>query len=291
MTIIGSHSGNFHADDVFAVAALSILHPNYQILRSRDPKVWSQCDYLVDVGGVYEHENCIYDHHFRNGPTYNDGLKMSSIGLIWKHYGREICQSQTLADRVCQKIIRTLDAHDNGLTLTQKIEGIPNVNEVSISTIISAMNPPNLKNVDKVFAQEVCKARDILQAYIANAKKWQASREEVLLALKGAGESQYLEVSENCNWMEHLLTADQKKQILFVLYPSDGKWYSRTVSVSKGSFESRKNFPQSWAGLRDDEFSKEAGISDGVFCHHACFICGSYSKESTIKLIQQAIKS
>ena len=59
MVTIGSHSGNFHADDVFAVAALILMHPEYRILRSRDPEIWKECDYLVDVGGVYDHKNKI----------------------------------------------------------------------------------------------------------------------------------------------------------------------------------------------------------------------------------------
>lgn len=293
MTTFGSHNGNFHADDVFAIGALSLLHPEYKILRSRDPKVWAQCDYLVDVGGVYDHEKKIYDHHFKDGPTYEDGLRMSSIGLVWKHYGPQICGSKEVAERVCRKLIRTLDAHDNGINLTQRAEGIPDVNEVSISTIVAAMNPPNLENVDEVFAVEAAKAADILNAYIANAKKWFASKEEVENSLQKSldADLQYMEVGENCNWMEHLLNAEGCEPILFVLYPSDGKWYSRTVPVAKDSYESRKNFPEEWGGLRDEEFSQVAGIPDGVFCHHARFICGSLSKESTTKLIQASIEA
>ena len=291
MITIGSHSGNFHADDVFATAALSLLHPEYKILRSRDPEVWAQCDYLVDVGGVYDHDNKIYDHHFRNGPAYDDGLRMSSIGLVWKHYGEKICQSKEISDRVCKKLIRTLDAHDNGINLTQRAEGIPDVHEVSISTVVSAMNPPELENVDEVFGREVVRAREVLEAYIANAAKWLKSREEVVEALQAADGRQYIEVGENCNWMEHLLKAEGNEDILYVLYPSEGKWYSRTVPVSWDSYESRKRFPDEWAGLRDEEFSQAAGIPDGVFCHHVCFMCGSYSRESTKKLIELAIEN
>lgn len=292
MITLGSHSGNFHADDVFAIGALTLLHPEYRILRSRDPEIWAQCDYLVDVGGVYDHEKKIYDHHFKDGPEYEDGLRMSSIGLVWKHYGAEICGSKEVADRVCHKLIRTLDAHDNGLNLTERASGIPDVSEVSISTIVAAMNPPDLENVGEVFAVEAARAAEVLKAYIANAKKWFASKEEVTRALNVALEDnlQYIEVGENCNWMEHLLETPGNESILYVLYPSDEKWYSRTVPVSTESYESRKPFPAAWAGLRDEEFSEVAEIEDGVFCHHARFICGSQSRESTLKLIKTAIK-
>jgi len=293
MINLGSHNGNFHADDVFAIGALTLLHPKYRILRSMDPEIWAQCDYLVDVGGVYDHEKRIYDHHFKDGPTYGDGLRMSSIGLVWKHYGRDICGSQEVADQVCHKLIRTLDAHDNGVNLTQQAEGIPDVHEVSISTVVAAMNPPDLIDVDKVFEKEAVKAAEILKAYIANAQKWFASKTEVEEALARAGKNnlKFIEVGENCNWMEHLLNAEGNESILFVLYPTDGKWYSRTVPVSIHSYKSRKDFPEEWGGLRDEEFSRAAGITDGVFCHHARFICGSMSRESTEKLIEKAISN
>ncbi len=161
MTILGSHDGNFHADDVFAIAALTLLFPNYKIISSRNPDDWAKCDFLVDVGGVYDHEKRIYDHHFKNGPSYPDGLLMSSIGLIWKHYGTQICGSENIAERVCSKIIRTLDAHDNGVNLTEKASGIPNVDEVSVSSIIAVMNPPNLENVNDIFADEVVREAKI----------------------------------------------------------------------------------------------------------------------------------
>jgi uncharacterized UPF0160 family protein len=293
MTILGSHSGKFHADDVFAIATLSLIHQDYKILRSRDPKVWAQCDYLVDVGGVYDHDNKIYDHHFRNGPAYEDGLPMSSVGLIWKHYGAEACQSQEIADRICHKLIRTLDAHDNGIKLTERASEFPDVGDVSISGLVAVMNPTDFSRADEVFAQEVTRAREVLKAYIAKATKWFNSKQETVEAIAKANHEKkaYIEISENCNFMEHLLKSEKGSDILFAMYPNDGKWYARTISSTLGSFEDRKSFPDAWAGLRDEDFSKAANIPDGVFCHHSCFICGSYSHESTTKLVEAAIKA
>ncbi|MCH2204950.1 MAG: MYG1 family protein [Lentisphaerales bacterium] len=293
MTTLGSHSGKFHADDVFAIAALSILHPDYEIIRSRDPEDWAKCDYLVDVGGVYDHEKKIYDHHFRNGPTYEDGLPMSSVGLIWKHYGADICQSAEIAERICKKLIRTLDAHDNGIELTVKADNGYSVSDVSVSALLSVMNPSDFSKADEVFEEEVIRARKVLLAYIAKAQKWFNSKQETLEAISKANSAakKYIEVSQECNFMEHLLNSEDGNEILYVMYPNDGKWYARTVAGDLGSFDDRKSFPDKWAGLRDEEFSKVAGIPDGVFCHHSTFICGSYSHESTVKLIEMAIEA
>ena len=293
MIKIGTHSGNFHADDVFAIAALSFIHPEYEIIRSRDEEILTQCDYLVDVGGVYDHENKIYDHHFKNGPAYEDGLTMSSVGLIWKHYGEAVCGNQAIADRVCQKLIRSLDANDNGVTLSEPVEDNFGVTEVSISGIIAIMNPPGLKDVDEVFCSEVIRAKTILEAFIAKAKHWYNSKAEVdgVLAKAVVEKRQYIEVTENCNWMEHLLNNPDGQNILYACYPNGPKWYARTVSVIPKSFEARKDFPKEWAGLRDAEFSKVADIPDGIFCHHGLFICGAGSRESIMKLLDLAIKA
>jgi uncharacterized UPF0160 family protein len=290
---IGTHSGSFHADDVFAIATLSFIYPEYEIIRSRDEEVLGQCDYLVDVGGVYDHENKIYDHHFRNGPAYEDGLAMSSVGLIWKHYGEKVCGNQDIADRVCQKLIRSLDANDNGVTLSQPVEDDFGISEVSISGIIAIMNPPDLENVDEVFGTEVIRAKAILEAFIAKAKHWYNSKAEVdeVVAKALQNKRQYIEVSEGCNWMEHLLNNEDGQNILFACFPNGPKWYARTVSVVPKSFDSRKDFPEAWAGLRDEEFSKAAGIDDGVFCHHGLFICGAGSRESILKLLELAIQA
>ncbi len=36
MTVVATHPGNFHADDVFAVAVLGLVHGPLEIVRTRD---------------------------------------------------------------------------------------------------------------------------------------------------------------------------------------------------------------------------------------------------------------
>ncbi len=291
MKLIGAHSGSFHADDVFAVAALSLLHEDYKIVRSRDPKVWETCDFLVDVGGIYDHSQNKYDHHFRNGPTYDDGLPMSSIGLVWKHYGLEICDSKEIADRVCSLLIRGLDANDNGVTLSIPNKKGPEAQEISLSKTIAIMNPQDSSLADAAFEQEVLRAKLLLNAIIADSEQWINSKNEVKASLRYSLSNNlpYIEVGEGCKWQGHLLNSQGNASILYSLYPHGEKWYIRAVPSSIGKFSNRKNLPKNWGGLNDDEFSKAAGIPDGIFCHHSLFICAAHSKESAIKLINKAI--
>lgn len=60
-----THSGKFHADEVFATAVLEILlgKDKVEIIRSRDNSVIDSGDYVVDVGGVYDPKTNRFDHH------------------------------------------------------------------------------------------------------------------------------------------------------------------------------------------------------------------------------------
>ena len=51
-----THSGSYHADDVFAVATLTLLLGlnKVEIVRTRDRDTIETGDYVVDVGGEYD---------------------------------------------------------------------------------------------------------------------------------------------------------------------------------------------------------------------------------------------
>ena len=88
---------------------------------------------------------------------------------------------------------------------------------------------------------------------------------------------------------EHLLNSEGNRSILYTLYPHGEKWYIRAVPSSLGKFSNKKNLPKEWAGLNDGDFSKAAGIADGIFCHHSLFICAANSHASAIQLINKAV--
>jgi len=66
------------------------------IKRTRDLEILAEQDIVVDVGGVYDHSKKRYDHHQKEFniayPTKNNAspIRMSSAGLIYLHYGREV---------------------------------------------------------------------------------------------------------------------------------------------------------------------------------------------------------
>ena len=114
---IGTHDGAFHADEVLACTMLKML-PEFadaEIVRTRKPELLDECDIVVDVGGVFDHEKKRYDHHQK---TFTDSVsslipekkwttKLSSAGLIYVHYGKDIIREilkEKSTDELVEKI-------------------------------------------------------------------------------------------------------------------------------------------------------------------------------------------
>src|SRR5687767_7701889 len=94
-----THDGPFHADDVFAYAVLRAALGDIQLVRSREPAVIDSADLVFDVGSEYDPSARRYDHHMRERPLRSSGTPYSSVGLIWRDYGRAALPSllQTVA--------------------------------------------------------------------------------------------------------------------------------------------------------------------------------------------------
>jgi uncharacterized UPF0160 family protein len=98
--VICTHNGSFHCDEAMACGLLRQLpqYHNAAVLRTRDPKQIDACDIVVDVGAVYDPEKLRYDHHqgsfhgTMTTPRKSYHTRLSSAGLVYKHYGRCIIQ-------------------------------------------------------------------------------------------------------------------------------------------------------------------------------------------------------
>ena len=92
--VIGTHDGSFHCDEALAVSMLKVLpeFKNSPVVRTRKPDILSQCHIVVDVGAEYDANALRFDHHQREFTGVLDPwkTKLSSAGLVYKHYGKEI---------------------------------------------------------------------------------------------------------------------------------------------------------------------------------------------------------
>lgn len=129
MPVIGTHNGHFHADEALAVYLLRTLptYANANLIRTRDPESLNTCDIVVDVGGVHDHTLFRYDHHQRefNATFPGKQTKLSSAGLVWMHYGKDIVRQVTgatsedevelLYQKLYEDLVEAFDANDNGI--------------------------------------------------------------------------------------------------------------------------------------------------------------------------------
>lgn len=159
---IQTHNGKFHADDISSCSLMTSYYQNkgyeVSIVRSRDPKTFSNSDILLDVGCEYDPENGRFDHHQSSWKeTYdeNSNIPMSSVGSIWKYYGSEIISmfisnNEEFKDKnyekhilniqteIYYKVILEIDADDNGIPLTN---GNTNYKQsLTFPKIIDSMN-------------------------------------------------------------------------------------------------------------------------------------------------------
>lgn len=277
---IVTHSGNFHADDVFSIAALKRIFPSCKIIRTRDAAVIEQADMVVDVGGEYEPDAGRFDHHQRGGAGERDnGVPYSSFGLIWQKYGVEICQgNQEVANAVDTNLVSTIDAIDCG-----HVEGV--YNGVSLSQTISMFNPTwqEGSDFDACFDEAVDFAARVLARFIASANGGISARSMVANAIDKAEDPRVIVLEQYIPWKTavHALS----EEALFMIYPSEsGQWRIQAVPVALGSFEDKKSLPQEWAGLSGQALKDVTGIEDAMFCHNGLFIAGAESFEGTMKM-------
>lgn len=283
---IATHNGNFHADDVFSIAALKNIFPSSKLIRTRDVELIAKADIVVDVGGEYDADTDRFDHHQRGGAGEREnGIPYSSFGLIWKKYGVEICQgNQDVAKAVDSGLVSAIDALDCG-----HVEGV--YDGVSLSQTISMFNPTWQEDgdFDACFDEAVDFASRVLTRFIASANGGISAKAIVAKAVENAEDPRVIVLEKYTPWKRtvHALS----EEALYVVYPSQtGQWRIQTVPVELGSFDDRKSLPKQWAGLSDKELKEVTGIDDAMFCHNGLFIAGAESFESTMEMAAIALQ-
>jgi len=321
--VIGTHNGTFHCDEALAVF---LLHqtPKYKdanLVRTRDPPRLEQCDIVVDVGAVYNPVSLRFDHHQRGfTETFGHGFetKLSSAGLIYKHFGREIISERLnispqdptvdkLYLKLYKEFIEAIDGVDNGINQYPKDITPKYKNSTHLSSRVSHLNPAWNESVDAAGVDARFKkaselaGTEFLDRLDYYAKAWLPGRGLVEEAIKGRASvhpsGKIILFEQFAPWKEHLFDIESELPIpgddksYYVLYADEagGSWRVQAIPVSPESFESRKPLPEAWRGLRDEQLSEVTGIPGGVFVHASGFIGGNKTREGALELAIKAL--
>ena len=315
--LIATHSGTFHADDVFGVAVLAALFPEHRLVRSRDPDAIAPADFVVDVGGVWEPARGRFDHHQRGFDgartrTGADGTPVpaegyASAGLVWREFGpayvRQVAQRMAaplddatvarIAADVDASLVRYLDLVDTGAA-----DVAPGI--FGLSSLVALLNSTWLEEqpldpAGKAQLQ-VDRFREAMQVVQRFLDRFVMRRIGQVLAAGQVRASERLLGGRVLHLAEGGLpwtsvVVEEMPEVLLVLYP---EWDTeqhilRTVPAKLGSFDSRMDLPESWSGLRGEQLAAVTGVADAVFCHTNLFIGAAKSLQGALRLAEIAL--
>ena len=319
--LIGTHDGSFHCDEALAVSMLKLLpaYADATVVRTRNPELLNQCGIVVDVGAVYDHTTNRYDHHQREftGVLDGYGTKLSSAGLVYKHFGKDIIRTILGGKDVDEKFVdicfhklykgfmEHIDAIDNGVSIA---DGPLKYHvSTSLSSRVGGLNPNwNEEQTPEIFNAKFVEAMtltctEFVTATKALADNWWPAREIVQTAMDSRFDvhpsGSIIVLSQACPWKDHLFELpDEGKPVLYALFQdTGGSWRIQAVPQDPTSFICRKKLPDDWCGVRDSNLDAKlaaAGFAqDGaIFVHAGGFIGGHKLKEGALYMASKALE-
>ena len=256
-----THSGKFHADDVFSAALLLYLNPEITITRgNRVPDDFE--------GIVFDIGRGRYDHHQKDSRVRENGIAYAAFGLLWEELGAEIL-GEELAQKFDESFVQPLDNNDN---TGEKNE---------LASLIGNFNPTwdAEGSNDEAFFQAVSVAGMILEnkfdRYRGNEradKRVEEIYERHMQAFhdreKHSEDAKILILPEFVPCQKFL----SETPVAFVIFPSNRGGYCIQPQKKEYSLNYKCSFPESWFGLEGEELKQATGLTSANFCHKGGFI-------------------
>lgn len=300
ITHLVTHSGGFHADELLSSVVLTRLHPEAQIVRSRD-KAWitPAADRIIyDVGGQFDVAGQIFDHHQRPNPLREDGQPYSSFGLVWAHYGRAYLKAMEVPEQDIEAIhgsfdrgfVLPIDLMDNGAV--SAAEAGPLFGGLTLPVLLETLKPVFDDRTegadDRAFAAALPIAGAFVEASIRRKAAKYRAEAMVLAAIEAAGESRILELPTGMPFRAGVEAAGAD-HLQFVIHPRGSDWALTTIRLGKDTFENRADLPAAWAGLTDAALEEASGVAGAKFCHNGRFIAVASNRDAVVKMAELAV--
>jgi uncharacterized UPF0160 family protein len=295
-----THSGGFHADELLSSVVLTRLFPQASIVRSRAAEwITPGSDRIIyDVGGAYDAEARIFDHHQRGAPLREDGNPFSSFGLIWKHYGRDYLAAlgvpaghvEDVHAKFDTKFVLPVDLMDNG-TINPSAAGP--LADLTLPSLLETLKPTfDEKDTgveDRAFHDALAIARAFVEASIRQSASKLRAEALVLDAITRTGPSQVLELPMGMPFRPAIVKAGAD-HLLFVVHPRDKDWCVTGIRRAEDSFALRADLPAGWAGLTNGDLEAATGVAGATFCHNGRFIAAARTREAALALADLAVR-
>jgi uncharacterized UPF0160 family protein len=298
MKKIVTHNANFHADDVFAVATLELylekIGEKYKVIRSRDPEIWAEGDFVVDTGHVYDEDTNRFDHHQESFKEKGHlGVPLSSFGLVWKHYGMQVCENKHVWKRLRDDFVTVIDANDNGLiTAKPAIEGLTPIDpELFIFSFKPPFSERNEETLYLAFLEAVEFAKGFLEREIISFTEKEKDRDDFEKLFKSkknflvTDSLKALILPRPMPWKD-FIDFDNNDLDFVVSEREEGVWMAQGVQKNKNTME-LKVVKKAWAGLSDSMLCEKAEVKDLVFYHKTGYLLVAKTKEAIINALEK----
>lgn len=294
-----THSGGFHADELCSSVILTRLYPEAEIIRSRS-KDWitpAEDRIIYDVGGTFDADLRIFDHHQRDAPLREDGQPYSSFGLIWAHFGLDYLRSFDLPEDHIEHIHRSLDSKfvlpidllDNG-AISPGVAGP--LSSLTLPTLLETLKPvfddTGTEAEMQAFHGALTIARAFIEAQVAKSAAKLRAKAQVEQAIADAGDGLILELPMGMPFRSAVVKAGAD-HLLFVVNPRGNDWSIGGIRKFDEGFELRADLPAAWAGLTNEALEAASGVTGATFCHNGRFIAAAKTRDAILKMAKIAV--
>ncbi|MDK9793894.1 MYG1 family protein [Vibrio sp. D431a] len=283
MTVkIITHSGSFHADEIFATALIKrFYNSNVEVIRTRedsilseavqDPNIW-----VVDVGRSYNERRRNFDHHqasFSKKWSKTE-IPFSSCGLVWSYLKKKGFLSKKLSDGevkiIEDKLIIPIDKHDNRVATWPQ----------SVMFKLANRN----KNTIEDFHRALTIAEIHLEDTIYYAKQTE-------LNIQRIKDVEFIEnglvavVGEEIHNMINPLANNTDAKVVIMPKTKDGDISNITWAIR--SLPSEKEgvlAPKEWRGLSSIELQEMSGLKSLDFTHKSGFLTIAKNRKDAEKV-------
>ena len=281
---LGVHDGTFHADEVTACALLILfdLIDEDKIIRTRDSAKLANCEYVCDVGGLYDPHKKLFDHHQSD---YQG--KLSSAGMILLYLKEKKILTVEEYTFFNNMLIIGIDDHDNGRS--PQLLGY-----CTFSHVIAGLTPIHYDATDEeqteAFFLAVHFALGHLNRLLGRYKYTVDCRKEVAEAMKKYRTCLYFDKA--LPWLENFFALGGKRHsAIFIIMPAGTQWKLRGIPPDGvRRMEVRVPLPKEWSGLLEDDLKKVSGIPGGVFCHKGRFTSVWETREDAVRALKIVLK-
>lgn len=281
---VGTHDGSFHADEVTACSLLLLagLVDRDKIVRTRDPEKLARCEYVCDVGGVYDPAQKRFDHH-----QVEYVGSFASAGMVLLYLKDRGILSHHRYDLLNRILVWGVDAHDNGQARLE-----PGV--TTFSGVVANFHPIDYEASAQEMERCFYEALDFVHGHLDRLMRRidYTERCKGIVQEKMREGGNVLVFDEPLPWMENFFElGGESHSAQFVVMPSGTHWKLRGVPPSMSErMRVRHLLPEEWAGLHEEELRQVTGIAGAIFCHKGRFISIWETKEDALDALKLVMR-